>query len=231
MILSSFLLALALCPQVGALPAGQPPRDAAPRPEATGSGIIRGHVIAADTGTPVRRANVTLSMTQSQASMTGRGQVNSGSMSSRQTTADAQGAFEFPEPASRELPGLCLAGSVFLRSISGSRTGRSIIPGNQGHQLIPRQVRSSIARRSGCPAAPSSWGASPTRWAIRSRARKSGIGGSPPGARAGQRNSPGVQTDDLGQFRLYGLLSGEYVVSVEARSPTFVPPNMPQQRE
>src|SRR5213595_3370309 len=35
-----------------------------PPPEPTGTGIIRGRVVAADTGTPVRRATVALSMVQ-----------------------------------------------------------------------------------------------------------------------------------------------------------------------
>ena len=36
-----------------------------------------------------------------------------------------------------------------------------------------------------------------------------------------------VQTDDLGQFRLYGLTAGDYSVVAETRGPTFVPPNAP----
>ena len=39
---------------------GGQPRDLVRRPEPTGTGVIRGRVVAADTGSPVRRANVNL---------------------------------------------------------------------------------------------------------------------------------------------------------------------------
>ena len=45
-------------------PSAQPPRDVVPRserPAPTGTGIIRGRVVAADTGNPMRRAMVNLS--------------------------------------------------------------------------------------------------------------------------------------------------------------------------
>ncbi len=38
----------------------QPPRDAVPHPEPGGTSAIKGRVVAADTGNPIRRANVTL---------------------------------------------------------------------------------------------------------------------------------------------------------------------------
>ncbi len=41
----------------------------------------------------------------------------------------------------------------------------------------------------------------------------------------GQRSGFGAQTDDLGQFRLYGLALGDYLVAAEARENTFSPPN------
>jgi hypothetical protein len=41
----------------------------------------------------------------------------------------------------------------------------------------------------------------------------------------------GAQTDDLGQFRLFGLPPGDYVVAAEARANTFVGPNQPPETE
>jgi protocatechuate 3,4-dioxygenase beta subunit len=47
----------------------------------------------------------------------------------------------------------------------------------------------------------------------------------PAGSPRGVRNGGGAQTDDLGQFRLFGLQPGEYLVVAETRANTFVPPN------
>jgi protocatechuate 3,4-dioxygenase beta subunit len=52
-----------------------------------------------------------------------------------------------------------------------------------------------------------------------------------PGSTRGQRMGSGGQTDDLGQFRLYGLTPGDYAVVAEARGNTFVPPNAPPETE
>ena len=46
-----------------------------------------------------------------------------------------------------------------------------------------------------------------------------------PGSTRSIRTGGGVQTDDLGQFRLFGLQTGEYLVVAEARNMTFAPPN------
>jgi len=53
----------------------------------------------------------------------------------------------------------------------------------------------------------------------------------PPGVTRGQRTGSGGQTDDLGQFRLFGLAPGDYAVVAEARGNTFVPPNAPPETE
>jgi protocatechuate 3,4-dioxygenase beta subunit len=45
-----------------------------------------------------------------------------------------------------------------------------------------------------------------------------------------QRTS-GASTDDLGQFRIFGLGPGDYIVAAEARGNTFVPPNAPPETE
>jgi hypothetical protein len=53
----------------------------------------------------------------------------------------------------------------------------------------------------------------------------------PVGSTRGQRLGSTVSTDDLGNFRLYGLAPGEYVVVAEARGNTFVQPNAPPETE
>ena len=53
----------------------------------------------------------------------------------------------------------------------------------------------------------------------------------PPGMSRGQRMGQGTSTDDLGQFRLWGLNVGEYIVVADARANTFVGPNAPPETE
>src|SRR5207253_5531571 len=53
----------------------------------------------------------------------------------------------------------------------------------------------------------------------------------PPGNGRAQRNGGGAQTDDLGQFRLFGLQAGDYTVVAEARGNTYAPPNAPPETE
>ena len=53
----------------------------------------------------------------------------------------------------------------------------------------------------------------------------------PPGNARGMRMGGGSQTDDLGQFRLYGLQPGEHTVVAEAMRYNFVPPNAPPETE
>jgi hypothetical protein len=55
--------------------------------------------------------------------------------------------------------------------------------------------------------------------------------GFPPGATRGVRFGGGIQTDDLGQFRIWGLAAGEYLVVADARMNTFAPPNAPPETE
>jgi protocatechuate 3,4-dioxygenase beta subunit len=53
----------------------------------------------------------------------------------------------------------------------------------------------------------------------------------PPGNPRGMRTGGGDSTDDLGQFRIYGLAPGDYVVAAEARPNTFVQPNAAPESE
>jgi hypothetical protein len=48
-----------------------------------------------------------------------------------------------------------------------------------------------------------------------------------PGRQRGQRIGPPAQTDDLGQFRVYGLPTGDYVVVAESRLNTYEQPGAP----
>jgi protocatechuate 3,4-dioxygenase beta subunit len=152
---------------------------------------------------------------------------------SRQTIADAQGAFEF-----RNLP----AGSYRVYASPGQFAAQYLGlpfgaqrpgPGVSGTpiDLAPSQVfeRATIALPRGTVIVGR---VTDDMGEPIARAQVYALW-FPRGSSRGQRNSPGVQTDDLGQFRLYGLQPGDYVVAAEARSPTFVPPNstMPDNEE
>jgi hypothetical protein len=230
-IASSLLLTLALTPQVGSVPAPQPPRDAVPRPEASGTGIIRGHVVAADTGSPIRRANVSLSATMRSPVPPARtGNATSAptqpiNFLSRQTIANAEGAFEF-----RNLPPgkytLHASPGQFSAQYLGLPFGaRRAGPGVSGTPIdlaagqVFEKATISLPRGSVIVGRVTDDTGEPI-----ARAQVYGLW-LPPGSRRGLRNGAGAQTDDLGQFRLYGLEAGEYVIVAEARSQTFVPPN------
>src|SRR3954465_14104832 len=81
----SWLVTLVLCSRVASaqppMPAG-PPRDNA-QPKAVGTATIRGHVVAADTGQPLRKAQV---------------RINSPELrENRLTSTDADGKYEFKD--------------------------------------------------------------------------------------------------------------------------------------
>jgi hypothetical protein len=228
-IASSLLLTLALTPQVGSVPAPQPPRDAVPRAVTTGTGIIRGHVVAADTGSPIRRANVSLSaMMRPAVPPAPRADGTSAppqpiNFLSRQTIANTEGAFEFTNlPPGRYT--LHASPGQFSAQYLGLPFGaRRAGPGVSGTSIdlaagqvfdkatisLPRGtvIVGRVTDDMGEPIA---------------RAQVYGLW-FPPGSARGLRTGPGDQTDDLGQFRLFGLEPGDYVVVADARSPMYGP--------
>jgi hypothetical protein len=185
--------------------AAAPPRDqTAP---AAGSGArIGGRVVAADTGNPIARARV---------------QINSSTLPKpRQLTTDANGRYEVtglsagryklsvsrsgfvsleygqtrPFQSGRELElfdGQKLDGIDFVLSRGGVITGRITDHNGEPQAGIPMNALRL------------SWG--------------------PGGTRQLERTSSGIfdriLTDDLGQFRIYGLMPGSYIVAAGAAGP------------
>lgn len=235
-----------------------PPRDTVRRPEPTGTAMIRGRVVAADTGNPVRRASVNLqpiapprppmtslppgggpAMTTSVTMTTSPGSgvqfVTQTTMGRPRTvTTDAQGNFEFAglpagtyrlnanggqysagylgimygakRPAG---PGSSDPGTM-IELADGQRFDRAVIALPRGGVITGR-----VADDNGDAMA---------------RVQVYTLFFAP-GSTRGSRMGAGGQTDDLGHFRLYGLLPGDYVVVAEARGSTFVPPNAPPETE
>jgi Carboxypeptidase regulatory-like domain len=243
-----------------------PARDPArrPPPETRGTGIIRGRVVAADTGLPIRRATVVISMTMPpRTSATAAGSAaapqgtpvtatrvtsilngaqvsttfsSQGGINFRQKTAttDAQGAFEFRDlpPGTYRLtgnPGQYSA--TYLSTVFGARK-----PNGPGSIDLGTPVE--LAHGETFDKAMIGL----LRGAVIS-GRVSDENGEPlarvqvypilfaPGSPRGTRTGSNAQTDDLGQFRLFGLMPGDYVVAAEARSNSYVPPEAPPETE
>jgi hypothetical protein len=238
-----------------------PPRDVVRRPDPTGTAMIRGRVVAADTGNPIRRANVNLqpiapprppvttappgggapsiTMTANMTVTTGPAGsvqfVGPGNMARpRSVTTDSQGTFEFAGlPAGMYRlhanggqysagylainygakrpsgPGISDSGTM-IELADGQRFDKAVIALPRGGVITGR-----VADDNGDAMA---------------RVQVYTLFFAP-GSTRGARMGSGAQTDDLGHFRLYGLMPGDYAVVAEARGPTFVPPNAPPETE
>lgn len=235
---------------------GQPPRDPGQRrpPEPVGTGVIRGMVVTADTGTPIRRANVNLMPMAPPLPPAGRGGIPNvpatplmangaqmvnvnGSMvmvRPRTVTTDAQGAFAFTA-----LP----AGSYRLMASPGQYTAQYLSM-NFGAKRPNGPMSSDmgqIIQLGDGQAFEKATIALPRGSVITGRVTDEN--GDPlarvqvytllypPGNPRGMRSGGGDSTDDLGHFRVYGLTPGDYAVVAEARPNTFVQPNAPPETE
>ena len=198
--LASLLLATAAFAQP---PRTVPPRERPAQREAPrGTAVIRGMVIAADSGTPIRRAQVRVS---------GQGTGN------RLATTDAQGRFEVRDlPAGRFSLSAAKGGFVPLqygqKRPTEAGTPLQIADGQVMDKLVialPRGavISGRITDEFGEPVANAVVNA--MRYGFAAGARRL-----LPGSGQNSRDT----TDDHGQFRLFGLSPGEYVVSASFRS-------------
>jgi protocatechuate 3,4-dioxygenase beta subunit len=248
----------------------QPPRDVVPRPDPVGTGVIRGRVVAADTGSPIRRAMVNLMPVMTgppplppSGQSGGRGTSPAGTavmgavitglpagvgststivslgtgptlLRPRQATTDAQGNFEFtglPAGSYRIMANTGQYSAQYLAMAYGAKKPSAPYSSDPGQAIqlsdgqtfskaiipLPRGavIAGRVTDETGEPMA---------------RVMVSTLM-YPAGSTRPQRFGSSAQTDDLGQFRLFGMAPGEYVVMAEARSNTFVPPNAEAPRE
>jgi len=245
-------------PRPPAMPTEQPARDTVRRPEPTGTGVIRGRVVTGDTGNPVRRANVNLqpmmpppaapppgtppgTTITTTATMTVSGSGTTVQMSGvnlvrpRTVTTDSQGAFEFSGLPAGTYRIFASAGQYSAGYLGIAYGGKR--PAGQGgvsDMGAPIVIADGQRFDKAVIALP--------RGAVIS-GRVSDESGDPmarvqvytlffpAGSTRPQRSGMSAQTDDLGQFRLYGLAPGDYAVVAEARGPTFVQPNQPPETE
>ncbi len=178
-----------------------PPRDGAVPSEPAGTSRISGRVVAADTGAPLRRAQVRISAAELR--------VN------RSATTDAEGRYEFPDlPAGRYNVSVSRSGFVSLSF--GQRR-----PFEQGRPLdlgsaqeadridfaLPRGgvIAGRVTDELGEPLAGVRVQAMRYQYLPNGRRQLTPVSG---GGLFG-----GLLTNDLGEFRLYSLMPGTYVVS------------------
>jgi len=187
---------------------GMPQTQTGPRdptaPRDTGTGRVSGRVVGGDTGAPLRRAMVSLG--------------GEGLQEGRATTTDEHGRYEFKDlPPGRFSVQANKAGYVSLgygqrRPMQGGRS----IELAEGEALdridfnLPRGgvIAGRIVDEFGEPVAGLQVQA--MRYVFREGRRQlAPVGGF------------GLQTDDRGQYRIYGLPAGEYYVSAQVQQGMF----------
>ena len=165
----------------------------------TGTGRLRGRVVAGDTGSIVRRAQV---------------RISSPDIGSKTALTDAQGRYEFKDlPAGRFTVSVSKSGFVTMQY----GQNRPFEPGRQ-IELADAQVMEkadvALPRGSAVSGRILDEFGDPVADASVSAMRMQYTGGKRRLVQSG-RNS---MTNDLGQFRLFGLPPGEYYVSATLRT-------------
>ena len=207
--MTSFLILVTLLMAQGAVPlevirGGQapPPRDSRAAPT-TGTGVIKGRVTAADTGAPMRRAIV---------------QVSGGSRP-RGAYTDEDGRYVLEElpPGIYVVsanPGVHRAGYRSL-TLGMDPNAASMVTTPRRLEVANGQVVENIdfaLPRGGAITGrvTDPYGDPAARVQVRALMVRAG---SEP-----MQGGPGASTDDLGQFRIYGLAPGDYLVVAEPQA-------------
>jgi protocatechuate 3,4-dioxygenase beta subunit len=179
------------------MPFGQA-RDASE--EKPGRGVVRGRVVAADTGAPIRKAIVRMAGSE----------IRGG----RVASTDTEGRYEFREiPAGRF--NLTVSKGGFVNLQYGQR--RPFEPGKpldlaDGQML--EKIDFSLPRGSAITGRVVDEYGEPVAEAMVQAMRYQYVGGRRRLAPTGRMG----QTNDLGQYRIYGLPPGDYYVSAQLRS-------------
>ena len=187
----------------GQMGPGMPPRAGQPQEQAPkGTAVIRGVILAADTGTPIRRAQVRASAP--------------GIRSSRLATTDAQGRFEFREmPAGRYTISASKGGFVGLQ-YGQRRPSESGTPLELSDRQVMDKLVIALPRGSVISGRIFDEFGEPIANAVVNAMRYAYAGGTRRLVASGGQNARDT-TDDQGNFRLFGLPPGEYVISANFR--------------
>jgi carboxypeptidase family protein len=193
-------------------PAGQtgprtPMRDpASDNTEPTGTAIIRGYIVTLETGVPIRRAQVRA--------------FASGLRNQRVSTTDSQGRFEFRDlPEGRYTLSATKGGYVTL-SYGQRRPSQAGTPIELHDKQIIEKVMIGLPRGSVISGRITDEFGEPIPMVNVMPMQSRLMGGARRFVPAGQSD----RTDDLGQFRLFGLSPGEYVISATYQT-SFGGPN------
>ena len=185
-----------------------PPRDRTNATPARDTGTIRGRVIGADTLKPIFRASVSLSWVPAPSD-------RSTPVSSRQTVTNMAGVFEFTDVPAGSYRLLALPGPLSPQYVRigygaerpiGDRSGSvQVVAGRTTEKITIALPRGAVI--SGVVT--DDFAEPLTRVEIVP------VWFAGPGSRGQRFNTP-VMTDDLGRYRLYGLLPGDYLVLATA---------------
>jgi protocatechuate 3,4-dioxygenase beta subunit len=188
----------------GAAGRGQRPMRAMPqRADAPrGTSIIRGQIVAADNGSPIRRAQVSINAPDVR--------------ESRVATTDQQGRFEIKElPAGRYTMTASKGGFVSLQ-YGQRRPSESGTPIELGEGQTLEKIAIALPRGSVLGGRITDEFGEPVANASVTALRYGYAGGARRMMPAGQNSRD--TTDDQGQFRLFGLPPGDYYVSATLRT-------------
>jgi protocatechuate 3,4-dioxygenase beta subunit len=188
----------------GAAGRGQRPMRAMPqRADAPrGTSIIRGQIVTADNGAPIRRAQVRINASDAR--------------ESRVATTDQQGRFEIKElPAGRYTMTASKGGFVSLQ-YGQRRPSESGTPIELGEGQTLEKIAIALPRGSVLGGRITDEFGEPVANASVTALRYGYAGGARRMMPAGQNSRD--TTDDQGQFRLFGLPPGDYYVSATLRT-------------
>ena len=161
--------------------------------------IIRGHVAAADTGQPIRRAQVRLLSTDVEAG---------GKRENRQSTTDATGAYEFKELAEGRYQISASKGSFVTMSAGQARPNDPGKPITLRNAEVLERLDFSLPRGGVITGRVVDEYGDPISNIQIGAMRSDTIGGRKQLMPAGRMTS----TNDLGEFRVYGIPPGQYVI-------------------
>src|SRR5438270_2042470 len=185
---------------------GMPPRDPT-QPAKTGTATLRGHVVAADTGQPLRKAQVRIFAPELR--------------ENRLTSTDADGKYEFKE---------VLAGRYTINASKGSYVQlqygqqRPFEPGKPLEILdgqLVEKVDFSLPRGGIVTGRVIDEFGEPLPDAMVSMQRYQNMGGQRRLVPAGRTS----MTNDVGEFRLYAIPPGQYFLSATLRNPGMMGDN------
>jgi Carboxypeptidase regulatory-like domain len=175
-------------------------------PQAAGTAALRGQVVAADTGTPIRRAQVRVSAQNVR--------------EARVTITDGQGRFEIRDLAAGRYTLTASKGGFVTLQYGQRRPGESGTPLELAEGQALDKLLVGLPRGSVIGGRITDEFGEPLVNAAVSALRYAFVGGARRLVPAGARDT----TDDQGSYRLFGLPPGDYLVSATLRAAEVTDP-------